>query len=241
MNDSVTTIQTWIAPVKTSAGQDERHRHLDDLRRQHHVPPIAAIGDDAADQREEQDRHFAGEAVEAEIERGRRPGHRDDQPRLRHLLHPRADARRERAEPQQPEIAVGEGDRDAGRGLIDSIAQRDSILCDISPHEEYPPSPRLRRTSRSDPPPLHGDVRGSRPGLDAGARRPRGRACRTPARQKVTLAMVNEALKLSGIEVTEDEKTGIVEGANRNLDRLRAICGSSTSRPTCRRRSTSAR
>ena len=35
--------------------------------------------------------------------------------------------------------------------------------------------------------------------------------------QKVTLAMVNEALKLSGIEVGEDEKTGLVEAANRNL------------------------
>ena len=101
---------------------------------------------------------------------------------------------------------MGEGDRDAGRGVIDSIAQRDSILCDISPHEEH----------RSDPPPLHGHFAGAGlgstlvPGVlwarmqDAGA-------------QKVTLAMVNDALKLSGIEVTEDEKTGLVEGANRNL------------------------
>jgi Asp-tRNA(Asn)/Glu-tRNA(Gln) amidotransferase A subunit family amidase len=35
--------------------------------------------------------------------------------------------------------------------------------------------------------------------------------------QKVTLAMVNEALKLSGIEVSEEEKTNLVDGANRNL------------------------
>ncbi len=35
--------------------------------------------------------------------------------------------------------------------------------------------------------------------------------------QKITLAMVNEALKLSGIDVGEDEKTGLVEAANRNL------------------------
>ncbi len=34
---------------------------------------------------------------------------------------------------------------------------------------------------------------------------------------KVTLAMINEALKLSGIEISEEEKTGLVDGANRNL------------------------
>ncbi len=35
--------------------------------------------------------------------------------------------------------------------------------------------------------------------------------------QKVTLAMVTEALKLSGIDLTEEERTALVEGANRNL------------------------
>jgi Asp-tRNA(Asn)/Glu-tRNA(Gln) amidotransferase A subunit family amidase len=35
--------------------------------------------------------------------------------------------------------------------------------------------------------------------------------------QKVTLAMINEALKLAGVEVSDEEKTGLVEGANRNL------------------------
>ena len=34
---------------------------------------------------------------------------------------------------------------------------------------------------------------------------------------RVTLAMVNEALKLSGIEIGEEEKTSLVETANRNL------------------------
>jgi Asp-tRNA(Asn)/Glu-tRNA(Gln) amidotransferase A subunit family amidase len=37
------------------------------------------------------------------------------------------------------------------------------------------------------------------------------------ASPRVTLAMVNEALKLSGIEISEEEKTGLVETANRNL------------------------
>ena len=35
--------------------------------------------------------------------------------------------------------------------------------------------------------------------------------------QKISLAMVNEALKISGVEVSEDEKAGLVESANRNL------------------------
>jgi Asp-tRNA(Asn)/Glu-tRNA(Gln) amidotransferase A subunit family amidase len=34
---------------------------------------------------------------------------------------------------------------------------------------------------------------------------------------RVTLAMVTDALKLSGIELTEDERKALVEGANRNL------------------------
>ena len=37
------------------------------------------------------------------------------------------------------------------------------------------------------------------------------------ASPRVTLAMVNEALKLSGIEISEEEKTSLVETANRNL------------------------
>ena len=35
--------------------------------------------------------------------------------------------------------------------------------------------------------------------------------------QKITLAMVNDALKISGVDVSEDEKAGLVEAANRNL------------------------
>jgi Asp-tRNA(Asn)/Glu-tRNA(Gln) amidotransferase A subunit family amidase len=35
--------------------------------------------------------------------------------------------------------------------------------------------------------------------------------------KRVTLAMVTEALKLSGIELTDEERTALVEGANRNL------------------------
>src|SRR5919106_6446633 len=44
--------------------------------------------------------------------------------------------------------------------------------------------------------------------------------------QTITLAMVTDALKLAGIELTEAERTAMVETANRNLTRyaeLRAI------------------
>lgn len=35
--------------------------------------------------------------------------------------------------------------------------------------------------------------------------------------QRITLAMVNEAMKLAGVDIAEDEKNGLVEAANRNL------------------------
>ncbi len=37
------------------------------------------------------------------------------------------------------------------------------------------------------------------------------------AAPRVTLAMINEALKLSGVEISDEEKTGLVDSANRNL------------------------
>ena len=40
---------------------------------------------------------------------------------------------------------------------------------------------------------------------------------------KVTLAMVTDALKLSGIDLPEDEKNNIVDAANRNLTSVEAI------------------
>src|SRR5262245_61735221 len=41
--------------------------------------------------------------------------------------------------------------------------------------------------------------------------------------QKVTLEMVSDALKLAGIEMTEDERKAMVEGANRNLSTYEEI------------------
>ena len=41
--------------------------------------------------------------------------------------------------------------------------------------------------------------------------------------QRISLAMVNEALKLSGIEISEEEKNNLVEAANRNLSGYEGI------------------
>ena len=87
-------------------GERERRRHLDVLRSEQQLPAIVPIGDDAADEREEQDRQLAEEVVEPQVERGLRQ--LEDEPALRHLLHPRADGGGEGAEPEHPEIAIGE-------------------------------------------------------------------------------------------------------------------------------------
>ena len=82
------------------------------------MPPIVAIGDDPADQREEQDRQLPEEIVEPEEER--RLGQIEDQPGLRDLLHPVADRRGEGAEPQDAEVAVVKG----GEGATDDGIER---------------------------------------------------------------------------------------------------------------------
>ena len=51
-------------------GQRERRAHLDVLRHEQQLPAIVAIGDDAADQREEQDRQLRRETNRG---RGRTP------------------------------------------------------------------------------------------------------------------------------------------------------------------------
>ena len=58
----------------TRLGEDEQRqregrRHLDALRHQHHVTAIAAIRDDAADEREEEDGRFAEKRIEPEEKR----------------------------------------------------------------------------------------------------------------------------------------------------------------------------
>jgi hypothetical protein len=90
--------------------QRRRGAHLDVLRGQERAAAIVAIGEDAADQREEDDRQLLEEGVQPEEERtigvGRQRHH---QPVLRDDLHPGADARRAGANPLDAKIAIGEG------------------------------------------------------------------------------------------------------------------------------------
>jgi hypothetical protein len=58
--------------------------------------------------------------------------------------------------------------------------------------------------------------------------------------KKITLAMVADAMKLSGLDYTEDELKAMVDSANQNLARFEELARC-TSPTTCRRRSTSAR
>jgi hypothetical protein len=106
-------------------GQRQGRAHLHALRDEQHRPPVAPVGDHAAEEREEQDRQFAEERVEPEVER--RIRQREDEPALRDFLHPRADAGRERADPQHAEVAVGEGAGHAPEHGVDGHAL--TILC----------------------------------------------------------------------------------------------------------------
>ena len=107
MNDSARMCQ--IVHVLGEHEQREREGggHLHVLRSEQQLPAIVPIGDDAADEREEQDRQLAEEVVEPEVEASDLR-ELEDEPALRDLLHPGADRRGERPEPEHREIAVGE-------------------------------------------------------------------------------------------------------------------------------------
>ena len=83
-----------------------RRRHLNDLRHDERAAAIVTVGEDAADQREQDDRQLLQKRIEPEEER--RARQRQHQPVLRDDLHPCADARGACPEPLHPEIAVGE-------------------------------------------------------------------------------------------------------------------------------------
>ena len=117
MHDSARMCQTLHGVPVDEGGQREGRAHLHALRDQQHRPAIAAVGDHAADEREEQDRQLAEERVEAEVER--RVRQREHEPALGDLLHPRADAGREGADPQHAEVAVGERARHAPEDGVD--------------------------------------------------------------------------------------------------------------------------
>ena len=71
-------------------GQRERRGHLDVLRTEEQAPAIVAIGNDAANEGEEQDRQLSQEIVES---RRRVLGEIENEPALRDFLHPCADGR----------------------------------------------------------------------------------------------------------------------------------------------------
>ena len=87
-------------------GERARRGHLNVLRRHQRFPAVVAIGKDAADEREQDDRELLQERVEAEVER--RVGQREDQPVLRDNLHPGPDGRTAGADPLDAEIPVHE-------------------------------------------------------------------------------------------------------------------------------------
>ncbi len=102
------------ASLIDEGGERERGRHLDELRADEQPLAIVAVGDDAAEEREEEDRQLPQEVVEPEIE-PRGIGEVEHEPALRDLLHPGADGRGEGAEPEHPEIAV----RERGKGALE--------------------------------------------------------------------------------------------------------------------------
>jgi hypothetical protein len=81
--------------------------HLHVLRAEQDTAAVHTIGQDPAEEGKHEKRRVAQKCVEAQQEG--RSRHREDQPVLRHLLHPRPDTRGEGAHPHQAEIAVREG------------------------------------------------------------------------------------------------------------------------------------
>ena len=66
MNESSRMCQISISAEVHEHGEDGGGRQLDPLRGHQREPAIVAIGDDAADEREEHDRQLLQERVEAE-------------------------------------------------------------------------------------------------------------------------------------------------------------------------------
>ena len=71
------------------------------------MAPVEPVGHNSADQREQEDRNLAEKRIESQHFRVLR--HFENQPALRLRLHPRADRRRARADPHQPEFGILEG------------------------------------------------------------------------------------------------------------------------------------
>src|SRR5262249_23731474 len=93
-------------PRQDQSRESGRARHLHDLGSEEDPPAVHAVPENPAEEGERQEGRLAEERVEPEERR--RAGHREDQPVLRHLLHPRSYARREGTRPHQAKVAVRE-------------------------------------------------------------------------------------------------------------------------------------
>src|SRR5579863_7425912 len=84
--------------------EQRRAPHLHVLRDEQNLPALDAVGDHAADQREQENGNAAEKLVESEQKR--RMAQTIDEPALRHDLHPSANAGRAGAEPHEPEVSI---------------------------------------------------------------------------------------------------------------------------------------
>ena len=106
MNDNAKMCHTLMESGPDEQRQHERRERLHVLRSGQQPAPVVPIGNDPANEHEEQDRQLAQEVVDAQEEFRLRQV--VDQQALRVLLHPRADRRAKRRKPEQPEIAMGQ-------------------------------------------------------------------------------------------------------------------------------------
>jgi hypothetical protein len=89
----------------------ERRGHLDVLRGQERAAAVVTVGQHTANEREEHDRQLLKKGIDAQPEC--RAGDREYQPVLGDALHPGADARGARTQPENAEVAIGKGRGDA--------------------------------------------------------------------------------------------------------------------------------
>ncbi len=108
----------------------ERERTLGDLQRDEQPAPIHPVGEVAADHRQEQQRAELAEVQQPHVEAAVR-----ELQRVRtqqHVLHPRADVRRERPDVDDAEVAVAQR-RGRGSPLIGDVAVDEGVLDILEP------------------------------------------------------------------------------------------------------------
>ena len=84
--------------------QHKRQQHGRDLRTDHNVLAVAAVGHDSAERRKQEHRNLAGKSHCPQLQP--RAGQPVDQPRLGHGLHPGADQRNELSAEKKLEVAM---------------------------------------------------------------------------------------------------------------------------------------